>query len=207
MPPFPPGQRRSRRAWVVAVVAVLAVALLAGAAHWWFGRSDSNSPLAGRPRVTDSAAGLSYGVPEGWKVNDGKDLIQAFTSSIATSAPDAAKGREGKGGAVVLAGRGGPVAESALRQRTESAARSNAEFFYPDNKSTLEESGATKVSGRAAYTVVLSVRGETGTAGRIRFTLVTLSSDRSAFLLGVTESPEPSDSREVDAVLASAAVR
>lgn len=80
--------------------------------------------------MTDAAAGLSYAVPEGWKRNDDKDLIKAFTSSIAT------KGHDGHGGAVVLAGRGRPVEEPVLRQRTEAAARSNAEFFYPDGRST-----------------------------------------------------------------------
>ncbi|MFE4869920.1 hypothetical protein [Streptomyces sp. NPDC056682] len=63
------------------------------------------------------------------------------------------------------------------------------------------------MSGRSAYTVVLSVRDESGSAGRIRLTVVAQSSDHSAFLLGVTASPEPTDSRDVDAVLASAAVR
>ncbi|WP_226599409.1 hypothetical protein [Streptomyces violascens] len=150
--------------------------------------------------MTDTAAGLSYAVPEGWKSNDGKSLIQAFTSSITTKGPD------GHGGAVVLAGRGGPVDESTLRQRTETAARSNAEFFYPDGKSTVEDSRATKVSGRSAYTVVLSTRDDSGRAGRLRLTIVAKSSDQSAFLLGVTESPEPPANREVDAVLASAAV-
>ncbi|MFE3683136.1 hypothetical protein ACFXPM_07810 [Streptomyces sp. NPDC059095] len=151
--------------------------------------------------MTDSVAGMSYAIPEGWKANDGKDLIQAFTSSIATKGPD------GRGGAVVLAGRGGPVEESALRQRTETSARSNAEFFYPDARTTLEESRATKVSGRSAYTVVLSVPDESGRTGRIRLTLVTRSSDQSAFLLGITMSPESTDSGEVDSVLADAALR
>ncbi|GHI40684.1 hypothetical protein Sviol_50920 [Streptomyces violascens] len=198
-PPLPYGQRRTRPAWTVAIGALVLV-LLAGAAVWWLTRDDDSSPPAGRPRVTDTAAGLSYAVPEGWKSNDGKSLIQAFTSSITTKGPD------GHGGAVVLAGRGGPVDESTLRQRTETAARSNAEFFYPDGKSTVEDSRATKVSGRSAYTVVLSTRDDSGRAGRLRLTIVAKSSDQSAFLLGVTESPEPPANREVDAVLASAAV-
>lgn len=199
-PPLPHGQRRTRRAWTVVTVGALVLVLLAGGAVWWLTRDDDSSPLAGRPRVTDTAAGLSYAVPEGWKRNDGKSLIQAFTSSITTKGPD------GHGGSAVLAGRGGPVDESALRQRTETAARSNAEFFYPDGKSTVEESRATTVSGRSAYTVVLSTRDDSGRAGRMRLTIVAQTGDRSAFLLGVTESPEPADSREADAVLASAAV-
>ncbi|MFE3180972.1 hypothetical protein ACFXKR_08730 [Streptomyces violascens] len=199
-PPLPYGQRRTRPAWTVAAIGALVLVLLAGAAVWWLTRDDDSSPLAGRPRVTDTAAGLSYAVPEGWKSNDGKSLIQAFTSSITMKVPDS------HGGAVVLAGRGGPVGESTLRQRTETAARSNAEFFYPDGKSTVEESRATKVSGRSAYTVVLSTRDDSGRAGRLRLTIVAKSSDQSGFLLGVTESPEPPANREVDAVLASAAV-
>ncbi|MFF9768334.1 hypothetical protein ACF1GT_17260 [Streptomyces sp. NPDC014636] len=200
-PPLPSGQRRTRRAWITAAVGALVLALLAGAVRWWLTRDDGSSPLAGRPRVTDTAAGLSYAVPEGWKRNDSKGLIQAFTSSITTEGP------EGRGGAAVLAGRGRPVDESTLRQWTETAARSNAEFFYPDGTSRVEESRATKVSGRSAYTVVLSVRDDSGRAGRIRLTLVARSSEQSAFLLGVTESPAPTDSREVDEVLAGATVR
>ncbi|MFI6055074.1 hypothetical protein ACIBCO_33925 [Streptomyces violascens] len=200
-PPLPYAQRRTRPAWTVGAIGALVLVFLAGAAVWWLTGDDDSSPLAGRPRVTDTAASLSYAVPEGWESNDGKDLIQAFTSSITTKGPD------GHGGAAVLAGRGGPVDESTLRQRTETAARSNAEFFYPDGKSTVEESRATTVSGRPAYTVLLSTRDENGTAGRLRLTIVTRSGDQSAFLLGVTESPESSASREVDAVLASAAVR
>ncbi|WP_406345893.1 hypothetical protein [Streptomyces sp. NBC_00648] len=202
MPPVQPGRPRTRRARIVGViVGALVLVLVAGAAVWWLTRDEDSSPLAGRPRVTDASAGLSYAVPEGWKSNDGKDLIQAFTSSITTKGPD------GRGGAAVLAGRGRGIDESALKQRTETAARSNAEFFYPDGKSTVEESRATTVSGRPAYTVALSVHDDTGRAGRLRLTIVTQSGDRSAFLLGVTESPEPTDSRMVDAVLASAAVK
>ncbi|WHM40405.1 hypothetical protein [Streptomyces sp. BPTC-684] len=202
LPPAPshrPGRPRARRAWIVGAVSALVLVLAAGAAVWWLTRDEDSSPLAGRPRVTDDSAGLSYAVPEGWKRNDGKDLIQAFTSSITT------KGSGGQGGAAVLAGRGRGIDESALRQRTETAARSNAEFFYPDGKSTVEESRATTVSGRPAYTVALNVHDDTGRAGRMRLTIVTQGGDRSAFLLGVTESPEPGDSAVVDAVLASAA--
>uniref|UniRef100_A0AAU2VF82 Secreted protein n=1 Tax=Streptomyces sp. NBC_00003 TaxID=2903608 RepID=A0AAU2VF82_9ACTN len=200
-PPLQSGQRRTRRAWIAGGAGVLILVVLAVAAQWWLTRDDDSSPLAGRPRVTDAAAGLSYAVPEGWKRNDDKDLIKAFTSSIATKGPD------DHGGAVVLAGRGRPVEESVLQHRTEAAARSNAEFFYPDGRSTVEESRATTVSGRPAYTVVLSVRDDTGRAGRMRLTIVVQSSDQSGFLLGITQSPEPTDSREVDAVLASARVR
>ncbi|MFK8911818.1 hypothetical protein, partial [Streptomyces sp. YS-3] len=110
-------------------------------------------------------------------------------------------------GGAVLAGRGAPLDESALRARTETAARSNAEFFYPDGTSSMEESRATKVSGRPAYTVVLRTQDESGRAGRLRLTIVARGEDRSAFLLGVTEAPESAESREVDAVLADAAVQ
>ncbi|OAR22770.1 hypothetical protein A8W25_24645 [Streptomyces sp. ERV7] len=204
-PPLQPGRPGTRRAWIAGAVGALVLVLVAGAV-WWLSRDEDTSPLAGRPRVTDSVAGLSYAVPEDWKRNDGKDLIQAFTSSITT------KGSDGRGGAVVLAGRGRPVEESALKQRTETAARSNAEFFYPDGKSTVEESRATTVSGRAAYTVVLNAHDDSGRAGRMRLTIVAESGDQSGFLLGVTEAPESSDpstaidGREVDAVLADAAV-
>ncbi|MFI1102066.1 hypothetical protein [Streptomyces melanogenes] len=201
-PPAPshrPGHPRGRRAWIVGAVAALVLVLVAGATVWWLTRDEDDSPLAGRPRVTDDSAGLSYAVPEGWKSNDGKDLIQAFTSSITT------KDSGGQGGAAVLAGRGRGIEESDLKQRTEAAARSNAEFFYPDGKSTVEESRNTTVSGHPAYTVALSVRDDSGRAGRMRLTIVTRSGDRSAFLLGVTESPERGDSEVVDAVLASAA--
>ncbi|MEV6550547.1 hypothetical protein AB0M57_17805 [Streptomyces sp. NPDC051597] len=205
-PPLRPGPSRARRAGIIGAVCALVLALAAGAA-WWLTRDHDSSPLAGRPRVTDTAAGLSYAVPEGWKSNEGKDLIQAFTSSITT------KGADGTGGAAVLAGRGAPLDESALRARTETAARSNAEFFYPDGRSSVEESRATEVSGRPAYTVVLRTQDENGRAGRLRLTIVARGEDRSAFLLGVTEAPASgasagsAESREVDEVLADATVR
>ncbi|GGP45737.1 hypothetical protein [Streptomyces melanogenes] len=199
VPPHQPRRPRTRRAWIVGAVAALVLVLVAGASVWWLNRDEDDSPLAGRPRVTDDSAGLSYAIPEGWKSNDGKDLIQAFTSSITT------KDSGGRGGAAVLAGRGRGIEEPDLKRRTETAARSNAEFFYPDGRSTVEESRATTVSGHPAYTVALDVRDDSGRAGRMRLTIVTRGGDRSAFLLGVTESPEPGDNEVVDAVLASAA--
>ncbi|MFE9406421.1 hypothetical protein ACFYNY_32465 [Streptomyces sp. NPDC006530] len=199
MPPLPAGPRRTRHIRVVGAAGVLLLVLLAGA-MWWLTRDGDNSPLAGRPRVTDSAAGLSYAIPDGWRRDDGKDLIQAFTSSITKAGPD------GHGGAAVLAGRGGAVDESTLQRRTEAAARSNAEFFYPDGTSTLEESRPTRVSGRPAYTVSLSARDDGGRAGRIRLTIVAQGAEQSAFLLGVTESPEPAVTHEVEAIMAGAAM-
>ncbi|MCX5382640.1 hypothetical protein [Streptomyces sp. NBC_00083] len=202
-PPFQPVQppvRRGRRAWIAVAVGVLIAALLAGATAWWLTRDDDTSPPAGRPRVTDTKAGLSYAIPEGWKHDENKHLIDAFTSSIARTGPDSHHG------AVVLAGRGGPVDASSLRQRTETAARSNAEFFYPDSAQKLEESQPAQVHGRPAYTVVVSTSGTDGTTGRLRLTIITRTNGQSAFLLGVAMSPEPADVREVDAVLGSAAV-
>ncbi|MFG2142829.1 hypothetical protein ACGFRG_01345 [Streptomyces sp. NPDC048696] len=199
-PPVPPARPRVRRAWLVGAVAALA--LIAGAAAWCFTRVGDEGPLAGRPRVTDEAAGLSYAVPEGWKRNDGKHLIQAFTSSV-TAKSD-----------VVLAGRGPAVEESSLKARTELYARSNTEFFYPDGQATVEESRATMVSGRPAHTVTLRVADSTGRPGRLRMTLIAESDSRSGFLLGITLGAASSsgatdgtdDGRTVDAVLESAEV-
>ncbi|MEU9097080.1 hypothetical protein [Streptomyces sp. NPDC048361] len=212
MPPFPPlppfvpvpvpqPAPRGRRAWLIVGVGALVAVLLAGVTVWWLVRDDDHSPLAGRPRVTDTVAGLSYAIPEGWKQDQSKDLISAFTSSIART------GADSHSGAVVMAGRGGPADESSLRRLTESAAHSNAEFFYPDSTRTLEESQPTKVSGRPAYTVVLNTHDTDGTEGRLRLTVVTQNSGGSAFLLGIALSPEPTGIREVDAVLESAAVQ
>ena len=107
-PPQPAGGRRGRTVAVVVVV-VLAV-LAAGLGTWWWTRDGDEGPLAGRPRVTDARAGMSYGIPEGWERNDKKgDLIGAFTSSIASKgkgfADSAEEGNEEEGGGVALAGR------------------------------------------------------------------------------------------------------
>ncbi|GAA2336067.1 hypothetical protein [Streptomyces cuspidosporus] len=202
-PPAVPGgdqapARRSRNRLVAVVLSVLV--LIAGAATaWWLTRDEDGSPLAGRPRVTDRAAGVSYAVPEGWRRDEKGDLVDAFTSSITR---ENTGGEEG--GGVVLAGRGGPVPRSALKERTESAARSNAEFFYPDGHSTLRESRATTVGDRPAYTVALEVRDGEGGTGHLRLTLIAARDSRSAFLLGIAQPTGPAERQEVDEVLESA---
>ena len=214
-PPQPAGGRRGRTVAVVVVV-VLAV-LAAGLGTWWWTRDGDEGPLAGRPRVTDARAGMSYGIPEGWERNDKKgDLIGAFTSSIASKgkgfADSAEEGNEEEGGGVALAGRSGAVPESSLQRETERAARSNAEFFYPDGSSELKESEAVTVDGRPAHTVALVVRdGEGGTA-HLRLTLVSVDGTRSAFLLGLATpgtgvgpyaDKGPVDEKVVDEVVGS----
>lgn len=181
-------------------VVVSVLVLVGGAATaWWLTRDEDGSPLAGRPRVTDDAAGISYAIPEGWQRNKKGDLVDAFTSSITM----ARTGGE-EGGSVVLAGRGGAVPKSELKERTEGVARSNAEYFYPDGRSTLEESKATTVSDRPAYTVALKVSGGEGGTGHLRLTLIAGQDSRSAFLLGIAQPTGPDEQQEVDAVLESA---
>ncbi|MFD9885215.1 hypothetical protein ACFWZT_27555 [Streptomyces alboflavus] len=214
-PPQPAGGRRGRT--VPVVVAVVLAVLAAGLGTWWWTRDGDEGPLAGRPRVTDARAGLSYGIPEGWERNDKKgDLIGAFTSSIASKgkglADPAEEGSEEEGGGIVLAGRSGAVPESSLKVETEQAARSNAEFFYPDGSSEVKESEATTVDGRPAHTTALTVRdGEGGTA-HLRLTLVSVDGTRSAFLLGIATpgtdigpyaDKGPVDEEAVDEVVAS----
>ncbi|WP_432585206.1 hypothetical protein ABVG11_03210 [Streptomyces sp. HD1123-B1] len=209
LPPPPDAPRRGRRGTVTAIVVALLVLTAGAGATWWLTHDEGGSPLAGRPRVTDRAAGLSYAIPEGWRQSD-EDLVDAYTSSIsrrpAADTTEAGDDTDEDGG-VVLAGRGDPVPRSALRQRTESAARSNAEYFYPDGRSTLEESRAVEVDDRPAHTVSLTVRAaDGGTENHLRLTLISVRDDRVAFLLGVAESPEKPARQEVDAVLDSASV-
>ncbi|MES4902226.1 MULTISPECIES: hypothetical protein [unclassified Streptomyces] len=199
VPPVPgtPGRPGNRRTTVAVVVSVLV--LVGGAVTaWWLTRDEDGSALAGRPRVTDDAAGISYAIPEGWQRDKKGDLVDAFTSSITRKPAD---GEEG--GGVVLAGRGGSVAKPELKERTEGAARSNAEYFHPDGRSTVEESRATTVSDRPAYTVALKVSDDEGGAVHLRLTLITVRDGRSAFLLGIAQPTGP-DEQEVDAVLESA---
>ncbi|PNE34553.1 hypothetical protein AF335_08315 [Streptomyces eurocidicus] len=180
-------------------VAALVLAVGGGGA-WWLTRGDGD-PLAGRPRVSDDAAGLSYAIPEGWEHSDRDKLIGAFTSSVGTSGDD----REG--GSTVLAGRAGAIPEEALKPRAERAARSNAVFFAPDGRSVQEESRATEVSGRPAHTVVLRLDDGKGGVGHLRMTVVKVDDSRSAFLLGIAQPAGPGERRTVDAVLESAAVK
>jgi hypothetical protein len=203
-PPYPPltetGRPRSRRALLV-IASVLLVLAGAGFASWKLTAGD-DVPLAGRPRVSDEAAGISYGIPEGWTRGDQKDLIDAFTSTISHERGEG----DGEGGSVVLAGRGAAVPQADLEARTEAWARSNAEFFYPDGSSTVEESRPAEVDGRPAHTVALKVTDGEGGTGHLRLTVVSVDYSRSAFLLGVAQPAGADENRAVDTVLESAAV-
>ncbi|MFF3918088.1 hypothetical protein ACFYZB_32225 [Streptomyces sp. NPDC001852] len=200
--PTPP---RSRRRLVTGLVAGLLVLACAVAAVRWTRGSDSG-PLTGRPRVTDTRAGLSYAVPEGWKHDPAKDreLIDAFTSQIST----AGSGAPASAGGSVLAGRAGQtVARADLARATETAARSNAEFFFPDRPATVEKSEDVAVDGQPAHTTVLRVAAEDGTA-HLQLTLVTVDGERTSFLLGLTTGrADPKVTTDIAAVLADAAVR
>ncbi|MFF4953435.1 hypothetical protein ACWC2K_05335 [Streptomyces chattanoogensis] len=202
-PQLPPARPRNRRALVAGIIAVVVLLVAGGTATaWWLTRGEDGSPLAGRPRVTDKAAGLSYALPEGWKEGKRGGLIAAFTSSIT------ARHTADKGGSMVAAGRARSIPESALKRQAESAARSNAEFFYPDGGSTVEESRATTVSGRPAHTVALKVHdGRGGATGHLRLTLVAADDSHSAFLLGLAQPAGAAERKELDAVLESAALR
>lgn len=199
-----PVRARSRRRVAAGVSALLLVVVGVAAAVWWV-RGGEDGPLAGRPRVTDTRAGLSYGVPDGWKHDAAEDekLIGAFSSQISTVPAT----NDSETGGTVLAGRAGQtVPRAGLERMTESAARSNAEFFFPDRPATLEESHATTVDGQPAHMAVLRIEGEDGTA-RLEMTVVTIHGERTSFLLGLTTGEgDPSLAQDVDAVLATAAV-
>lgn len=198
--PPPPGARH-RRAVVAGIVGAVVLVLLAGAGVvLWLAADGDEGPLAGRPRVEDGAARISYGIPEGWKESDKGDLIDAFTSSVTS------KGTGDRSG-IVAAGRAGAVPQKDLKRQTETAARSNAEFFYPNGSSRPQESRATEVDGRPAHTVALKVKDGAGGSGRLRMTLISLSGSRTAFLLGVANSPDPADLQEVDTVVESVSVK
>ncbi|GGY01591.1 hypothetical protein [Streptomyces hiroshimensis] len=208
--PSPAGRPGNRRMLVAGAVAALVLLLAAAAAGgWWLTRDEDSSPFAGRPRVTDGAAGLSYAIPEGWKHEEQQKLIGAFTSSVTKTDTG------GEGGSTVLSGRAGAVPQPALQRQAERAARSNAEFFYPDGSSEIEESRPTTVDGRPAHTVALRVSdGKHGTgspegsggAGHLRLTLVAVDDSRSAFLLGIAQPGGPVEAGEVDKVMESASL-
>ncbi|MCG0062354.1 hypothetical protein L0F81_03465 [Streptomyces tricolor] len=203
--PAPQHAPARSRWWAVAGVIALLLVVAGGVATVRWVRGGDDGPLAGRPRVTDTRAGLSYGVPEGWKHDAAQDkkLIGAFSSQIG-NAP-AAKSTET--GGTVLAGRAGQaVPRAGLERATESAARSNAAFFFPDRPATLEESHATTLDGQPAHTAVLRIQGEQGSS-RLKMTVVTIHGERTSFLLGLTTgAADRSVTEDVDAVLASATV-
>ncbi|WP_282798118.1 hypothetical protein [Streptomyces sp. CC224B] len=202
-PPYAPAGRGRR--WRGAVVAaVIAAVVAAGLGTWWWTRGDDGA-LAGRPRVTDTEAGLSYGIPEGWKHDGKKKLIDAFTTGMTKKSREDAYGK-GTDGGFVAAGKAGRVPEAALARQTERAARSNAVFFYPEGSSELKESKATTVDGHTAHTVALAVKdGEGGTA-HLRLTLIIADRNRTAFLLGLGMPGTGPEREEVDTVLSTATV-
>ncbi|MFC5149973.1 hypothetical protein [Streptomyces aureoversilis] len=224
--PAPAGRPGHRRKLVTGAVAALVLLLVAGvAAGWWLTREEDSSPFAGRPRVTDGAAGLSYAIPEGWEHEEGKKLIGAFTSSVTKehagtgtgtgSGTGSGTGASSEGGSTVLAGRAAAVPQAALQQQAERAARSNAVFFYPEGSSEVAESRPTTAGGRPAHTVALRVsEGKRGSAvpegaggtGHLRLTLIAVDDSRSAFLLGIAQPGGPVEAREVDQVMESASL-
>ncbi|MFF0712553.1 hypothetical protein ACWEVM_25235 [Streptomyces bauhiniae] len=165
-----------------------------GAALSWSGKE------AGRPRVNDTRAGVSYAVPEGWRHDPAADreLLGAFSSRI-SRASDTAED------ATVLTGAAGrPVPSEQLRRTAEGAARSNAAFFFPDAAPTLTESRRTELGGRPAHTVALDVPHDGGTA-RVELTVV--AGTHPAFLLALAS--DAADTRvlaDVHAVEASVAL-
>ncbi|MEV4437037.1 hypothetical protein [Streptomyces sp. NPDC049585] len=206
----PPAPRPARRTAMIAGATALAVLLAAGGAlTWWLTREEDDSPLAGRPRVEDTRAGLSYAIPAGWQHDAAKDagLMSAFTSQIVRK-PDAAADHDTMG-ATVMAGRSGRVvAPSALPQQTERAARSNAEFFFPDQPATLEDSRPGQVGDQPAHTVTVKITDRKGTTAHLRMTVVTVDHRRTSFVLGLSgDAPGARAGQEVDAVLRSTAVR
>ncbi|MGW1894398.1 hypothetical protein ACWCP6_29780 [Streptomyces sp. NPDC002004] len=202
VPPPPPAPSRARRGLLIGTV--MALLIVAGAATaWWLTRDDESGPLAGRPRVTDTRAGLSYAIPEGWRHSPAKDrdLIDAFTSQIT-------KAGSGEAGSVVFTGRARQVVpEADLRRQTEFAARSNAEFFFPDQRATLEDSRPTTVDGRPAHAVKVRVADGKGGMSHLEMVLVTVNGHRTSFVLGVvTASPGSATGREIDEIVASTTV-
>ncbi|MBZ4318370.1 hypothetical protein [Streptomyces huiliensis] len=201
-PAFPPAPPRRRRRGLVA--GAVALAVLAGggtAGAWWlmWGGGDG-SPLAGRPRVADGAAGLNYAVPKGWEQDRKQKLIDAFTTAIGR------KKQDDRHMAVVFTGRSGAIPEDRLRMWAERSARSNAEFFYPDRSVALLESRPTSVDGHPAHTVALRVDAEKDGPARLRMTLLQVDDARSAFLLGIDQPAGGPVQEEVDQVLESTKV-
>ncbi|MFI0737455.1 hypothetical protein ACH4PU_04965 [Streptomyces sp. NPDC021100] len=198
LPPVPPA--RPRRRAVVAGAVALAVLAGGSAGAWWLTRDTDGSPLAGRPRVTDRAAGLSYAIPKGWEQDRKEKLIDAFTTAIGR------KKQDDHHMAVVLTGRSGAIAQDRLRMWAERSARSNAEFFYPDRPVAAEESRPASVDGHPAHTVTLRVDAEEGGPARLRMTLLRVDDSRAAFLLGIDQPAGGPVQEEVDQVLESATV-
>lgn len=198
LPPVPP--RRRRRGLVAGGVALAVLVAGGGAGAWWWTRDGDGSPLAGRPRVADDAAGLSYAVPKGWEHDSKHKLINAFTTAIGR------KKQDDHHTAAVLAGRSGAIPQDRLRMWAERAARSNAEFFYPDRPVAPEESRQTSVDGHPAHTVALRVDAEEGGPARLRMTLLRVDDTRAAFLLGIDQPAGGPVQEEVDQVLESAEV-
>ncbi|MBC2878327.1 MULTISPECIES: hypothetical protein [Streptomyces] len=198
LPPVPP--RRRRRGLVAGGVALAVLVGGGGAGAWWLTRDGDGSPLAGRPRVADGAAGLSYAIPKGWERDSKHELIDAFTTAIGR------KKQDDHHMAVVLTGRSSAIPQDRLRLWAERSARSNAEFFYPDRPVTPEESRPTSVDGHPAHTVALRVDAEEGGPARLRMTLLQVDGTRTAFLLGIDQPAGGPVEEEVDQVLESAEV-
>ncbi|MEW2314409.1 hypothetical protein [Streptomyces bauhiniae] len=165
-----------------------------GAALSWSGKDGD------RPRVTDTRAGVSYAVPEGWRHDPAADreLLGAFSSRISRASDTA------EDASVLTGAAGRPVPSAELRRTAEGAARSDAAFFFPDAAPTLTESRRTRLGGHPAHTVALDVPHDGGTA---RLELTVVAGTHPAFLLALASNA--ADTRvlaDVHAVEASVAL-
>ncbi|RCG25819.1 hypothetical protein DQ392_00800 [Streptomyces reniochalinae] len=186
-------------------MAVVLTLVCGGVTVRWLLRARDEAPLADRPRVSDSRAGVSYALPPGWGLDrrEDADLVDAFSSRITRTTAGS-----GSGG-TVLTGRSGQVVPTAdLGTYTEAAAGSNAEFFFPRRPAELVGSRATEVSGHPAHTVALRLPARGGRpAGHLLMTVVTVDSDRTSFVLGIATGGSRAGVHDVEDVLASARTR
>ncbi|GEM_PF-5347990 len=171
----------------------------------------------GDPRwIRDTAAGISYVMPEGWQQGSAQGLFRPFTSYVAPASAMASRNpnRATATGedATILAGswqgllEKAPTSAADLAEAAASLASGYGDFFFPqDGTGEWLFRRAITIDGRPAATAAIRIvfTSNTGRTAYVRVTIVLLASGGVAILLGVCKPDDPTTRKVIDDALDS----